>query len=86
MKFQFDPQKSASNKQKHGINFVEAQALWLDEDRIIFPARTVDEERFIIIGLIGEKHWSAIYTLRDGQIRIISVRRSRKEEVSLYEG
>ncbi|MCB0202428.1 MAG: BrnT family toxin [Caldilineae bacterium] len=86
MKFEFDPNKSQSNRQKHGIDFVEAQALWDDEDRIIYPARTIDEERFILVGLIGEKHWSAIYTLRDENIRIISVRRSREEEVTLYEG
>lgn len=86
MKFEFDPNKSQSNRQKHGIDFVEAQALWDDEDRINYPARTVDEERFILVGLIGEKHWSAIYTFRDETIRIISVRRSREEEVTLYEG
>ena len=86
MKFEFDPNKSQSNRQKHGIDFVEAQALWDDEDRIIYPARTIDEERFILVGLIGEKHWSAIYTLRDENIRIISVRRSREEEATLYEG
>lgn len=86
MTFEFDPNKSAANKQKRGIDFVEAQALWDDENRIIFPARTVDEKRFILIGLINEKHWSAIYTIRDENIRIISVRRSRKEEVKLYEG
>lgn len=86
MKFEFDPNKSQSNRQKHGIDFVEAQALWDDEDRIIYPARTIDEERFILVGLIGEKHWSAIYTLRDENIRIISVRRSREEEVTLDEG
>ncbi|MEM7112377.1 MAG: BrnT family toxin [Chloroflexota bacterium] len=86
MKFEFDPAKSQSNKEKHGIDFIEAQVLWADENRIIFPARTIDEERFILIGCVGQKHWTAIYTMRDENIRIISVRRARKEEVSLYEG
>jgi uncharacterized protein len=86
MKFEFDSKKSATNKQKHGIDFIEAQALWDDENRIIYPARSVDEKRFVIIGSINQKHWSAIYTMRNDNIRIISVRRSRKEEVYLYEG
>lgn len=85
MPFEFDTQKSATNKQKHGIDFVQAQALWNDENRVIFPARTVDEKRFVLIGLIDQKHWSAIYTVRNENIRIISVRRARKEEVKLYE-
>ena len=86
MIFEFDPQKSTSNKQKHLIDFVEAQELWLDEHRIVFPAITVDEPRFMLIGTIEGKLWSAIYTLRNENIRIISVRRSRKEEIKLYEG
>ncbi len=86
MKFEFDTKKSVSNQQKHGIDFVEAQALWNDENRIIYPAGSDDEIRFVLIGLIDKKHWSAIYTMREKHIRIIAVRRSRKEEVKLYEG
>jgi uncharacterized protein len=86
MKFEFDSKKSSANQQKHGIDFVEAQVLWGDENRIQYPALTTDEKRFILIGLIDKKHWTAIYTIRNEHIRIISVRRSRKEEVALYEG
>lgn len=86
MKFEFDLKKSNANQQKHGIDFVEAQALWDDENRIQYPALTVDEKRIILIGLIDKKYWTAIYTIRNETIRIISVRRSRKEEVTLYEG
>ncbi len=84
--FEFDPDKSTTNQQKHGIDFVEAQALWDDDSRIVFPTRSVGEKRFVLIGLIDEKHWSTIYTMRNENIRIISVRRFRKEGVSLYEG
>jgi len=83
--FEFDPRKSAANEQKHGIDFVEAQKLWEDEDRIEIPARTDDEPRWLVIGRIGERHWSAVFTYRDDRIRTISVRRSRHEEVSIYE-
>ena len=86
MEFEFDEQKSRINKSKHGIDFVEAQALWEDIDLLEIPARTEDEPRAVIIGKIGDKHWSAIITLRGEKTRIISVRRSRKEEKALYEG
>jgi uncharacterized DUF497 family protein len=86
MRFEFDLQKSRSNRQKHGIDFEKAQLLWADPDRIQIPARTEDEPRFMVIGKIEGKHWSAILTYRDDNIRIISVRRSRKEEIELYEG
>ncbi len=85
MKFEFDSDKSSSNKVKRGIDFEEAQALWDDPDLFEIPARTIDEPRFLLIGIIMGKHWSAVITYRDSVIRIISVRRSRKEEVILYE-
>ena len=86
MEFEFDPEKSHANQAKHGIDFLEAQLLWLDDMLLEIPARTPDEPRFLIIGTIGNKHWSAVVTYRKDRIRIISVRRSRKEEVEIYEG
>lgn len=85
MMFEFDPAKSASNKAKHGIDFIEAEALWDDPDLIEIPATTKDEPRFLVIGKIGGKHWSGVITYRGETTRIISVRRSRKEEVEIYE-
>ena len=86
MQFEFDERKSRANKAKHGIDFVEAQALWLDELLIEIPARTTDESRFLVVGLIAGTHWSAVITYRGEVIRLISVRRARAEEVALYEG
>jgi uncharacterized DUF497 family protein len=85
MEFEFDKRKSQINKKKHGIDFIEAQTLWNDLDRIEIPAKTIDEERFLIIGKISDKYWSTIITYRNEKIRIISVRRSRKEEIDIYE-
>ena len=85
MEFEFDPEKSQANREKHGIDFVDAQQLWFDDMLLEIQARTTDEPRFLIIGRIREKHWSAIVTYREGRTRIISVRRSRIEEVELYE-
>ena len=85
MAFEFDPLKSAANKAKHGIDFVEAQALWSDPDRIELPARPTNEPRFLIVGQIGHAVWTATVTDRHEEtIRIISVRRARDSEKAEY--
>ncbi|MDA1370430.1 MAG: BrnT family toxin [Proteobacteria bacterium] len=83
--FEFDDRKSEANRTKHGIDFVDARLLWFDPDLVEIPAITQDEPRFLVVGVIGRKHWSAAITYRSDKIRIISVRRSRDEEVKLYE-
>ncbi len=83
--FEFDDSKSQSNWVKHGIDFLAAQELWNDPMLMEIPARTEDEPRYLVIGLIGEKHWSAVITYRGSHIRLISIRRARTEEVALYE-
>jgi uncharacterized protein len=83
--FEYDDDKSQTNLKKHGIDFLDAQALWNDPDLLEIRAKSEDEPRFLVIGLIGQKHWSAVVTYRNGTIRLISVRRSRKREVELYE-
>jgi len=85
MDFEYDEDKSRKNKEKHGIDFREAQALWDDGERVEIPAKTADEPRSMIIGRIGGKHWSAVFTARNDRTRIISVRRSRREEIHIYE-
>jgi len=85
MEFEYDEEKSRKNKEKHGIDFIEAQILWEDGERVEIPARTDDEERTLVIGRIGGKHWSAVITYRNEKTRIISVRRSRSEEIHIYE-
>ncbi|MFH2045848.1 MAG: BrnT family toxin [Pseudomonadota bacterium] len=85
MNFEFDPKKSDSNKNKHGIDFFEAQELWNDIDLLEIPAKTTDELRLLVIGKINEKHWTGIITYRNDNIRIISVRSARNEEIELYE-
>ncbi|HEJ2455472.1 toxin [Vibrio cidicii] len=85
IKFEFDENKSRSNLEKHGIDFHTAQGLWNDSDLIEIPANTSDEPRYLVVGLLNSKHWSGVITYRGTNIRIISVRRSRKAEVSLYE-
>lgn len=83
--FEFDPAKSEANRLKHGIDFVYAQNLWNDPMLLEVPAKTEDEPRFLVVGLVDGKHWSAVITYREGNIRLISVRRARTEEVALYE-
>jgi uncharacterized DUF497 family protein len=83
--FEFDETKSQANHLKHGINFIDAQDLWNDPRLLEIPAKTEDEPRYLIIGMIDEKIWSAVITYRGVNVRLISVRRSRIEEVVLYE-
>ena len=85
LSFEFDSRKSNSNLTKHGIDFVDAQLLWLDPDLLEIPAKTIDEPRYLIVGKILDNHWAAIITYRDKNIRIISVRRARDEEIEIYE-
>jgi uncharacterized DUF497 family protein len=85
VRFEFDPAKSAANHRKHGIDFVTAQALWDDADRVETPARSDDEPRWQVIGRIRGKGWCAFVTYRKNQtIRLISVRRARPAEERFY--
>ncbi|WP_126974991.1 BrnT family toxin [Frigidibacter oleivorans] len=86
MIFEYDPEKSVRNREKHGIDFEEAQALWSDPWMLEAPAKTVDEPRILSIGRIGGKHWTCVWTRRGDAVRIISMRRARKEEIGYYEG
>ena len=85
MRFEFDPAKSAANKVKHGIDFVEAQAIWTDSDRLEIPARSTNEPRYQVIGQIAQTTWSATVTYRHEEaIRLISVRRASANEKKQY--
>ena len=85
IEFEFDENKSRANREKHGIDFYQALDQWKDPDVLEIPAITSDEPRFLIIGKLDQKIWSAVITYRKNNIRIISVRRARKEEIELYE-
>jgi len=85
MEFEFDENKSKANNDKHGIDFIEAQELWNDPDRIEIPTICLDEPRYVLIAMIHNKYWAAIFTYRNKKIRLISVRRTRKNEKEIYE-
>lgn len=85
MEFEFDINKSRSNLEKHGLDFRSAQLLWLDPMRLEIRARTEgDEERWALIARLDDRIWTAVWTPRGSVVRIISVRRARKEEEALY--
>jgi uncharacterized protein len=87
VEFEFDPAKSAVNKAKHGVDFDHARLIWEDPDRLEAPARiTEGEERYLMIGRIEERIWTAVFTLRAGRIRLISARRAHKNEEEYYAG
>ena len=85
MEFEYDPIKSQSNMQKHGIDFERAKALWEDEDRLLIPARSETEERYAILGKVRKTIWLGFYTHRGQAIRIFSVRRAREKERQQYD-
>ena len=85
MEFEFDPVKSMSNLEKHGIDFEDARKLWSDPKVLIVKAKEISEPRWIAVARLEQKHWSAIFTFRGERIRIISVRRSKMKEIALYE-
>ena len=84
MDFEFDSAKSTANLENQGIDFIDAQALWSDPDRLEVSARSLDEPRTQVIGRIDNVVWSAFTTIRGDRIRIISVRRARDEEAAAY--
>ncbi len=86
MIFEFDSHKNARNREKHGIDFLGAQVLWTDPDRVEVPACTEDEPRLMVIGRIGSRLWSAVITYHGDNVRIISVRPASRKEVEIYEG
>jgi uncharacterized DUF497 family protein len=83
--FEFDSEKSNANKIKHGIDFIEAQELWADDDGIEVPALTSDEPRFGRTAFYQGRLWTAFYTHRGNRIRLFSVRRSRAKEKKIYD-
>ena len=83
--FEYDPAKSLSNLEKHGIDFDQAQSLWLDENRVVIKTLICDEPRFLLIAKYAGKHWTAVFTQRNDKTRIISARRSRPKEIAAYE-
>ena len=85
MEFEYDPEKSSTNARKHGIDFEVAQQLWQDNELLVLPSKFPEEARFLAVGRIEDKHWTAIFTERGERTRLISVRRSRAEEQALYE-
>ena len=84
MNFEFDREKSVANHDKHGIDFIGAQAIWMDERMVTVRSKSAGEVRYLAIGLIGQRHWSAVWTERGLRVRIISARRARKDEVELW--
>jgi len=84
VEFEYDQAKSDSNQAKHGIDFEQAKALWIDPKRVEFVARFSDEPRSGLVAEFSGKLWTAIFTKREDRMRIISVRRTRQNEEPIY--
>jgi len=85
MKYEYDENKSLSNKEKHGIDFEKAKELWTDDRLLEIETSFSNEKRYVNIGKIENKFYTVVVTYREGRIRIISARRSRQKEIEIYE-
>ena len=83
MRFEFNQEKSESNRRKHGVTLEQATQIWLNT-YLELRARTVDEARFMAIGKIQERLYACIYTVRGESVRLISCRRARAKEAQFY--
>ncbi len=84
MEFEYDSGKSERNRVKHGISLEEAKAIWLVPG-VELEARFRDEPRFLRIAQLSGKFYTSFFTVREGRVRLISVRRSRSNEIKVYE-
>jgi uncharacterized DUF497 family protein len=85
VEFEFDPQKSQTNKAKHGIDFDEAQALWQSENYVEYDVDSPDENRSVRIAFLHGVLWFCVFTMRSEKIRLIWVQHVRPKERELYE-
>jgi len=86
MEDRFDPSKDAANRKKHKLPLAFGDKIFEDDNHLILPSiREIDgEERFKVIGVVGEKLFTGVFVWRDGLPRFISVRRSNKGEERAY--
>ena len=89
IKFDWDKNKAAFNKKKHGVSFEEAATIFYDDDALEFydPDHSEQEDRFILIGLsFRSKILMVSHCVREAgsRIRIISARKATKEEAQKY--
>lgn len=82
----FDPAKDATNREKHGLSLDFGDRILADDAHLILPSiREIDgEERFKVIGKVGEKLFTGVFVWRGDLPRFISVRRSNAGEERAY--
>ncbi|VVD78771.1 BrnT family toxin [Pandoraea fibrosis] len=86
MDIEFDPAKDQANRDKHGLSLALAEAFELDAALIeIDDRRDYNEERFVALGLIGDRVHVMVFTVRGEAIRVISLRKANRREVQRYD-
>jgi len=85
MLIEFDPDKDAINRQKHGISLIEAERFDWDT-AIIWPDERFDydEWRMVGWGLIGATVFRIAFVEREGVTRVFSLRPAEKQEIKRY--
>ena len=86
MLFEWDEDKRRQNLRKHGIDFIDAQAIWTD---VVLEYSSDqmhhDEERYLAIGELHGQYIAVIYTWRGDTRRLISARKARHYEQKDYQ-
>ncbi|MDX8383058.1 MAG: BrnT family toxin [Ghiorsea sp.] len=86
MYYQWDEKKCALNLAKHGVDFNIANGFDWDSAYVFEDTRfTYDERRMIAHGLIEDRLYALVFTMRDHAVRMISLRKANKREVTHYE-
>lgn len=89
IRFEWDENKNLINQRKHGVSFDEAKSVFYDEEALVIddPEHSLEEERFIILGLSSKTNLLVVchcYRESETVIRIISARKATKTESGFY--
>ena len=86
MEYEWDDAKAQTNLRKHKVPFLMACEVFKDDNRLERPntSSDCDEERWIVLGLVGHTILSVVYTQRGRRIRLISARRAGRNEQRSY--
>lgn len=84
IRFVWDSDKDEINQVKHGISFVAATVAFDGRPLVTTESAYADEVRNLTTVRIDGRFWTIVWTPRSGDVRIISVRRSRKNEVEEF--
>ncbi len=86
MNYEWDEHKRKANLQKHGVDFREIEKFdWVSALVLEDQRKDYGESRYRAMGRIGSRLHALVFTLRDKNLRVISLRKANRREVNNYE-